>query len=617
MFAQPRCFLLLLLGLGMSVFAPIYAIGQETPLLIPVTVEPSKQPLGPVILRPHALTTVGFNLKNPTEDNMRGVLVKLVDVGNNNHILVQKVIDKIAPKGEARLVFAQPKEEKKPKDGDKEKDKDKDDGDKIELTGAPTFQLQLWIETTDPKDLVIKRDVALIVREPKDYVQATANFDNEKRRLSFKVKYINNEQPSGPHKCPIKLVLGPELTAPVKKGPYSQVLTKPGEVVELYADNLAFTSPLIREGRVYLNVDGYERAFAYPVTLAGSGDIDPVALGGTVGARIVVPRYTKASPKFPVPIEMDGPLATNYRVEVGIDRAGAKEQFQTVNFPGLRQQKVRLSYAPSGDLHFYADVRDWQAEYDTRGIFGNFWLRVSVFKKDELIELTIPKEVRPDIAEQEPGTDSKRVFAMVNQDESSPEGVAFVDLPKEWRLFKPLLVQARIRAREEHQAPIDTVTFIKGKLPADGKIDPEAVLGVSEFDPKRNEALLQLPAQEEVSALEMTVVFTTKTGARAAKMGKVLFKDYSTKGICTIKGSLMVGQLGQPGRPITLFDAGGAPKDVVKTDAKGNYAFEKVPPGNYTISAQMNYPARAGATKVQVPPNVELIDKVGVTMISK
>jgi len=606
MIARRHGFLLLLLGLGTSVSVPLSAFGQETPQLISVTVDAKKQTIQPLLLRPNARTTVGFELKNPLPDAMLGVVVKLVDAGNNDNVLAQTNVGRIAGDGVARVVFAKAKEEKKEKAKD-DKDKDKDTGEKIELVGTPTFKLQLWIEAQDPKGLVVKQDIDLSINEPRNYVDSEASFDSGKRRLSFKLNYNKNfKKLGGPARTPVDIEFGPEFVNPMS-GTYSNRLTT-AEPVNLFADNLTFIDPGIREGLVHITIDGYPRAYSYPVTLSGDGTINTVPRA--IGARIIVPRYAKPGPTFPVALEVDGPLTGNYEVEVAIDPTGMKSGFDAVKLPGLRQQKVRLSYAPSGDLFLQADVRDWQTEFSTKNVFGNIWFRVSVYKDNKLVNLTMPKEVRPAFADQIPGTDddSNRLYARVIQDGSAPKGITFVDLPKEWRLGKPLLIQAKVFKREEHQAPIDTVVFYKGKPAPDGKVDPDTILKGGEFDEKQSEALLQLPGQEAPGPMQVNVQFTTKTGVHGTASGVVNFKDYKGIGICKIKGNLAHGALGMAGRPVILGDAEGKLKDTAKTDGKGNFVFEKVLPGTYTLSSGLNYPALAGVTVIVVPEGVELIE---------
>lgn len=618
-----RCVLIACLGVGLA----SNLCAQETPQLLRVRLEDSKEPLAPINLRPNTLTTVGIYLQNPTRDDFRNVTVKLVQVEDDKfRVIAQAEAAKVAPKAEVRLAFVKTnggadKVEPKAKDaGDK-----KDAADKMELAGPP-FRMQLWVEPKQKDDFApIKRDLDLIIREPRDYVAATAQVDIAKRKLLFKAALAENDNLIGPQKCPVELVLGPEF-GETKKGTFLQPLLGPKQEVELFAEDLTFAGPKIRAGRAYLNVDGYERAFIYPVTLAGPGGLSEISFGKKVGAGIRVPRYAKPNAAFPVHLELDGPLDADYRVEVALDRAGTKERFpQVVNLTGLRQQKARLGVSAAGDLLCQTEVRDWQIAFDTTGVFGNLWLRLAVFKKNgksgkyEEVELLTGDEARPGLASMEIDVESKRLFARVTQDESRPEEIEFVDLPREWAVGKPLLVQARVRKRDAVQAPIDKVTLLRGKVPADGKINPDTILGAGAFDARTEAWSIVLPAQDKIEPMEISVQFVTKTGAVGAKSATISFNDPTAggKGIATVKGKITHGPIAQPNLAVALYDDKGQVKGSQKTDAKGEFAFEKVPPGNYVISSMQAFPALVGQTKVEVPAGKELIENVTVRLLAK
>jgi hypothetical protein len=315
---------------------------------------------------------------------------------------------------------------------------------------------------------------------------------------------------------------------------------------------------------------------------------------------------------------MDGPLSADYSVEVGLDRAGTKEQFDPIKFTGLRQQKVALSFAESGNLVCQTKVTDWEVEYNTKGVYGDLWFRISVYKKDELKTLLIPEETRPYMAAQEAGAESKRLFARMTQDESPPQNIEFVNLPKTWLTNKPLPVLVRVSLPKAHQAPLEQkVIFFQGKEPPDGKpIPKEALLGVGDFDPEKGMCAITLPGPEKDGALVLSVRFITKAGIPGVQTGTINVLD-AKFALCTIKGTVAHGKDGQPGLAVILSDGEGKPKQKVKTGKKGEFVFEKVPPGSYFISSAMNFPALKGFTQVDVPEGKELIENVAVRLMAK
>ncbi len=605
-----------LIGAGMIVLAPTLLHGQETPQVLEVRADTAKEPFASVIgLRPNTPTTIDLFVQNPGEEELRNVAVKLVQLaGAKVRVLAQtEAVDKLQAKGKVRLTFPKAKEKKDAKDA-----KDKKDGPElIELAGPP-FALQLWVEATLGKELVtIKQNLSLVIREPRDYVAAHAHYDQARRKVSFKVKFADPDSVTGPHKCPLQLILGAELEA-TKNGTFVQVVTEPRQTVELFAEDLAFAGLKVGAGRLYLSVDGYERAFTYPVTLAGSGDLDELPLGNKIGARIRVPRYARPAEKFPVVLEMDGPTSPDYRVEIALDRAGMKGEYEIKKFVGLRQQKIGLTFSPAGDLVCQTTVRDWQTEFDTNEVYGDIFFRVSVFKKDELVTLLVPRETRPNLAVQEPSADAKRLFARVTQDDLPPQDIQFVDPPKVWYVGKPLAVTVKVRAPKPHQAPIDKkVTFFRGKAPKDGaKIDPESIIGYGEFDEEKSAVSAVLPAPEKAEELALSVQLTTRVGVTGVKTATfpVLEAKFAT---CRIKGKVAHGTLGQPNLTVFLGDAKGKQLATVKTNAKGEFVFDRVAPGSYLISAAVTSPALVGVLTVEVPEGTELIENVAVKLMAK
>ena len=112
---------------------------------------------------------------------------------------------------------------------------------------------------------------------------------------------------------------------------------------------------------------------------------------------------------------------------------------------------------------------------------------------------------------------------------------------------------------------------------------------------------------------------TTHTGMAAVKTATISYRDPTAggKGIAKITGKVGYGPNPVPNAAVALLDEKGAVKGSAKTDAKGEYAFDKVPPGNYVVSAAQSFPALVGRTPVEVPEGKELIDNVAVRLLSK
>ncbi len=596
----------------------------DTPQRLRIGLDAPAAALLPINLRPNTATTVQVRLQNPTPDDFRNFTVKLVQcAGDQVRIIAQGEIAKLLPREEVRLAFLPPvARAAKPIGKDGGPPVVKAGPELVELAGPP-FHLQVWVEPKLKGDFPpIKQDVEIAIREPRDYVAARASYDAGAGRVAVRLSLDGRERLIGPPVCPVEMVLGPELI-PTKKGAFKQILTAPAGVAELNAAGVAFMRPAVRAGYVSLTVDGYPRAFVYPLSLRGPGELSAADFRKRIGVRVAVPAYNRPAAKFPVRLELDGPLQGDYRVEVALDRTGARELFnQVVKLPSLRQQKVRIGIAPTGDLRCQTEVRDWQLEFDTTGVYGRMWLRVAVLHRGRLasdyepIELAIPTYAGPALAPLEVDAESRRAFVRVIQDDSRPEGIVFVDVPAEWPANKPLPVKIKVAERGIDQAPIATAVLLRGKVPPDGKLNPDALLGPVPFDVKAGAFRTTLPPQNKVGPLELSVLLTTHAGVSASETVVVALKE-PAKAIARITGTVTYGPNPIPNAAVALIDEKGMAKANTKSSPTGTFAFEKVPPGNYVISAAQSFPALVGQAKVTVPEGVELVDKVAIRLLSK
>src|SRR5437016_6126509 len=94
-------------------------LGQETPQVVEIRAEAGKAPLVSAVgLRPNTPTRVALFLQNPGEEELRNVVVKLVQTDVEDRILAQTLeVEKLPAKAKVRLTFPKGKDKK-----EKEKD---------------------------------------------------------------------------------------------------------------------------------------------------------------------------------------------------------------------------------------------------------------------------------------------------------------------------------------------------------------------------------------------------------------------------------------------------------------------------------------------------------------
>jgi hypothetical protein len=592
---------------------------QDEPRVIEIVIagKDKKPDLKPLDLRPNTATALGIALKNDGDENLADVTAKLVQVlGDKKYrTLAEASLKELEVRKTANLKFEKVKDD--PKDG--------------ELAGTPPFKLQLHVDTAKktPGFKKLELDLDLTIGEPSSYIlqEATLNENKaENRKLSILVK--DDIRYAGPHRCPVQIVLGPELE-PTKKGVQQLIFDQPKQEDELSAYPLKFAGKHDK-GRVYLKVDDYDRAFTYEVALAGTGTAKRIQFLNKIGVSLRLPRYMKPSENFVVPLELDGPLSDDYRVEVALDRAGEKKRFQALKpMVGLRQKKIAVTVSANNHLLVQTKVSDWRPQFDTAGTTCAMWLRVQVFDAAKIDETTgKPAALDLDVpAFMDYDEKDKVLYVRIIQDDSPAEQIAFTALPKEWDVGKPLPVEVSILPRDETQAPIEKVILFKGKEPKEKEeIKPEDILATVTVEPKDDKKWawsFQVPPQSKAETMLLSVQFTTSTGVKRAKTETITFKPAAdgkgSKTLATIKGVLMYGDNALPKEKVLLLDAKRKPLDTVESGAKGEFVFKKVPPGVYMIYASPRFgtDVLVGQKEIEVKDGADKIDAKTLSVLLK
>src|SRR5262249_55315916 len=207
---------------------------------------------------------------------------------------------------------------------------------------------------------------------------------------------------------------------------------------------------------------------------------------------------------------------------------------------------------------------------------------------------------------------------LLTVDATGPVFIEFGKFPAKHVKGKPLPVLARAT---DPETDVAKAVFFLGKPTDDGKIPPDAVKvdGVRSLtDPTAWTAELPLPPEKR-GELTVGVVFFNRVGLSTLQVQKVELVDAPPPS-GTIVGRVKVGEIPQSGAVVVLKNAEGkeiataksaeepppAPPGA-KPDPKpkpkvGEFKFENVPPGVYTVSAakpSSSYPF-AGSTPVTV-----------------
>jgi hypothetical protein len=550
-----------------------------------------------IALRPNVTQPVYVYLRNTGPVDKKNVGVTLVRLGKQGaeERIGQAKIDKLGGK---KLEMVRLKPEPPPK---------------VPVPAPPAadgppFLFQLLIQEAGKE--AVRLPLPVTIQQPHEYVQVDPPlYDKKRNRLSVHVE-VSADSANPP--CPVELVLDPQVVPGLikpKVGVFKDQLHAKNAEVELVAEQLLFAQGIPpKNGRLYLTVDGYERAAMFKGTF-DQGNWR--ALGDSTRLRVKAPRYFNpaavddkpapkgepvAVPKIVLQIEADGLLDPEVRLEVAISRAQEERFVVQRLLPGLREQAIALVGGPDGSLLFKTMVRDWRLELDASAGSGRWSVRLRALgagdnalpladeqnQKDEAHFLFTRSQTSP-YAPLSFDAVARAVFAEIIVDSTGPEGVKLVGLPQQVFPGEKLRLRASAKKRSEaEQARIDKVQFFVG----DPAKDPPLA---GAFDPTTQlwQADVVVPGDAK-NKLGVAVQFTTVTGLWARDSATLVVGERKEPAEATrITGKVLslFGGKGQPGVDVTLFEKKQA-KATAKTDPSGVYVFNDVAPGSYIVSAR-------------------------------
>jgi hypothetical protein len=419
------------------------------------------------------------------------------------------------------------------------------------------------------------KEVLVTLLSPSDYIDTpvvTATPEKTITRLKAVVK--QNAKFPHPGTASVQLLIPPQEAlkgAFIRDGFYRRNLTFSSADP---APSVTLTGSIENPGekaRIYVGVDGIDRAFAYTLNPLGKTantqlipQRDPavrIALAPGAAGKTV----TQPVGSFPVLVEVDNP-ATRDTLELRIRPAGSeKEITDTLKIGPTRDVRTWLDTAgpTDGGLLFTTRSRDWIKPIDLAQLRG----KVEVF--------AVLKTQTGEVISQPP--------LQLTVDATPPELIGFLPLPAQVEKGKALTVGASVF---DPETDVVKATFFLCKQLEDGKIPADAIKAVgmqSDKDPKVWMADLKIPADFRGEGL-VGVAFTNQAGLtnETPKIQRIEIID-ARPPAGTIEGTVEYGGRPQPGVAVSLRDAEGKEKAAGKTDEKGKFKFEKVPAGNYHV----------------------------------
>lgn len=450
---------------------------------------------------------------------------------------------------------------------------------------AFTFSFAIELYDKDDDRSLEQRRFDVRILSPKDYLQASAPLfksQGDRRSNEWSVTLACRKEFTGPE-CPVRLDLSPERIPGLvaSRLPGSQLdarLGGPTRQARLSARDIPFLPVVDENGVVSVTADGFPRAFQFRTTFIREGERTPDPVLGE-SLRVGIPRYLKPDVKpIAVRLEVDNwALDEPVQVDLGVDKSGKGNAFTyTMPFPGVKDQHVWLSPPKSdGMLRLRTTVKDWEIQVPTADLAGTCVFQIRVLNDKG-----------------KPATPASEAVTRVAILDKRPEGIKFVGLPE-----KIPVAQAQLPVKAIYNGPADYISEVDFYLaaPVEGQI-PKGAKAVRARRGEENgkpvwSAVLDLPRGQKgpVSVSARFVDQVGQDGIEKADVERVApAAPPPPPNAGTIVGRVVKGTrpLGQPNLPVILRDSKNMPVAEVKTDGDGNYKFENVTPGNYTVFSE-------------------------------
>jgi hypothetical protein len=474
----------------------------------------------------------------------------------------------------------------------------------------PDFTGPLQWRVLDPaakNEVLDEQSIPVFVGSPRDYVRVTNILftpPGPKSKDNRLTATVNVYSPPGGPDIPVELVLPPDripgLVAAASgtfRGTLDANGDKEGSTLLLEGDKIMLADGEDEEGIVYLNVDGYDRAFIFRTTFARRGEPTTPRAEFRPGLRVRADKYLRANAKFLLPVEVDNaPEGATLEISVGQRVAGDfKANIAAKVFPSPRRERIGfVPQSPDGGLVFEGSLQDWQLPVDTSRLLG---------KHDILLRLLDRN-----------GKEIAKALQTIVVGDSAPEGAQILNAPKAAKRGSKVILQAKA---SDLETGIKEAQFFVGK-PVDNKVPPGATTFKTVPTDKAGstwKAEVTLP-EDKKGPTEVTVQFTNQVGLSTFATATIdlMDTDPAKTGPGRIKGKVVLGELGQPGLEVSLRGDKGAEIAKTKTRADGTFVFEGVAPGKYTLYCRNNAAQRHGTANAVVEANKDTEVTVSLTL---
>ncbi len=427
-----------------------------------------------------------------------------------------------------------------------------------------------------------ERKLNVAIRKPQDYVKADFTFTpgQPNNRLTARVSLLDNQPLLGPD-CEVEMQISESLIPQFLK--YGQAkrtgtLSAQNREVTLSADNLQFSGFAQRfEGLVGLRVDGCDRAILHQLVFPDAGG--EVRSVPRIAPRLEISDYKAfglANEPFRARVEVDS-AADDAVLEVS-RATGVKGQFENPQrLSPPRQQQIYLKGSQSdGGLALDSSVQDRRLDLDTKGLLGDWTLRVRLLEAERE---RAKKELK------------------LTQDATPPTNLEFVSVnakktnaAKQFTLTQGGIVTI-VATAEDPESKIEKAYFFEG-LPVNGNRPPTATkpaaLQGEPGDAKRSASEgIRLPTML-AGAVDVTVEFVNGVGKSSFETITLVPGNPNAANNARQK-PMISGTVKEGGVPVAditvslLSTQQRMVEDTAKSNQQGYYEFKDVKDGKYIL----------------------------------
>jgi hypothetical protein len=191
-------------------------------------------------------------------------------------------------------------------------------------------------------------------------------------------------------------------------------------------------------------------------------------------------------------------------------------------------------------------------------------------------------------------------------DTTFPEKIKFLEAPAKLRAGESF--QAKLKA--ESTSDIRAVNFFVGEPTMEGKVPPNTKTFKGKVDRDGVwSAKVDLPAGKDLAVVSAEVINGVELSKCESIKIELLAANQPGKATGTIKGKVTWDDRRQPKRDVILTDSKGGTKKAA-TDEEGEFAFEDLAPGKYTVTSSKGEDKGAENVEVEAGKTVETTIKL-------